>query len=169
VVRDIQPLLNAPTYWVGVDRWSMSESDDPVRDLVDIGVAPERAKILDIVRRALEPIALALVEAMAPAASMSTTDGETSKFQKRTTSLKLVASRNARSATGAALNQRSKLPRILKAFAEHFPRDKFPDGIPGPGLRPRNGLRDDLKKWDPTLGEVSKDTVNKAIRRFNAD
>jgi len=56
-----------------------------------------------------------------------------------------------------------KQPRILKYLSEHFP-----DGVPEPGLCPRNTLKSDLLKWDPDLEPLDEATLKRAIERYNA-
>ena len=56
-----------------------------------------------------------------------------------------------------------KQPRILKYLSEHFP-----DGVPEPGLCPRNTLKSDLLKWDPDLEPLDEATLKKAIETYNA-
>jgi hypothetical protein len=66
--------------------------------------------------------------------------------------------------TGAVASRSvGKQPRILKYLSEHFP-----DGIPEPGLCPRNILKSDILEWDPRLGALDEATLKKAIEKYNA-
>jgi hypothetical protein len=56
-----------------------------------------------------------------------------------------------------------KQPRILKYLSEHFP-----DGVPEPGLCPRQSLKSDILKWDPSLAPLDEATLKKAIESYNA-
>ena len=56
-----------------------------------------------------------------------------------------------------------KQPRILKYLSEHFP-----DGIPEPGLCPRNILKSDILEWDPDLDPLDEATLKRAIEKHNA-
>jgi hypothetical protein len=57
-----------------------------------------------------------------------------------------------------------KQSRILKLLSEHFP-----DGVPEPGLCPRQSLKSDILKWDPSLAPLDEATLKKAIDKYNAD
>jgi len=65
-----------------------------------------------------------------------------------------------------ALASRSvgKQPRIQKYLSEHFP-----DGVPEPGLCPRNILKSDILEWDPRLDPLDEATLKKAIEKYNAN
>jgi hypothetical protein len=63
----------------------------------------------------------------------------------------------------AARPPRGKQPRILKYLSE-----RFPDGVPEPGLCPRHRLKSDILKWDPCLGALDEATLKKAIEKHNA-
>jgi hypothetical protein len=54
-------------------------------------------------------------------------------------------------------------PRILKYLRQHFP-----DGVPEPGEYPRKTMRAEIRQWDPRLGPLDEDTLNKAIKKYNA-
>jgi hypothetical protein len=54
--------------------------------------------------------------------------------------------------TGAAPSRSlGKQPRILKYLSE-----RFPDGVPEPGLCPRHTLKSDILEWDPRLGALTR-------------
>ena len=55
-----------------------------------------------------------------------------------------------------------KQSRILKLLSEHFP-----DGVPEPGLCPRQSLKSDILKWDPSLAPLDEATLKKAIDTYN--
>ena len=55
-----------------------------------------------------------------------------------------------------------KQPRILKLLSEHFP-----DGVPEPGRCPRQSLKTDILKWDPSLVRLDEATLKKAIESYN--
>jgi hypothetical protein len=65
--------------------------------------------------------------------------------------------------TEALASPTGKQPRILKYLTEHFP-----DGVPQPGLCPRDSLKADILKWDPRLGPLDEATLKKAIDTYNA-
>jgi hypothetical protein len=58
---------------------------------------------------------------------------------------------------------RGKQARILKYLSE-----RFPDGVPEPGLCPRHTLKSDILEWDPHLGPLDEATLKKAIEKYNA-
>ena len=67
--------------------------------------------------------------------------------------------------TGAVASRSvGKQPRILKYLSEHFP-----DGVPEPGLCPRNILKSDILEWDPRLDPLDEATLKKAIEKYNAN
>jgi hypothetical protein len=66
-------------------------------------------------------------------------------------------------AKAAAPPSRGKQPRLLKYLSE-----RFPDGVPEPGLCPRHTLKSDILEWDPRLGAVDEATLKKAIEKHNA-
>ena len=55
-----------------------------------------------------------------------------------------------------------KQSRILKLLSEHFP-----DGVPEPGLCPRQSLKSDILEWDPSLAPLDEATLKKAIDTYN--
>jgi len=56
-----------------------------------------------------------------------------------------------------------KQPRILKYLSEHFP-----DGVPEPGLCPRDELKAEILKSDRRLGPLDDATLKKGIDNYNA-
>ena len=56
-----------------------------------------------------------------------------------------------------------KQPRILKYLSTHFS-----DGVPEPGLCPRQKLKADILKWDPSLSPLDEVTLKTAIEKHNA-
>jgi len=68
-------------------------------------------------------------------------------------------------ANTAAIPSRSpgKQPRILKYLSTHFS-----DGVPEPGLCPRQKLKADILKWDPSLSPLDEATLKTAIEKHNA-
>jgi hypothetical protein len=64
---------------------------------------------------------------------------------------------------GAVEGGRGKQARIIKYLA-----DRFPDGVPGPAFQPRNALKADVLRADPTLGRLDEATLKKAIDTYNA-
>jgi len=66
--------------------------------------------------------------------------------------------------TGAVASRSvGKQPRILRYLSE-----RFPDGVPEPGLCPRHSLKSDILEWDPRLGPLDEATLKKAIENHNA-
>jgi hypothetical protein len=63
----------------------------------------------------------------------------------------------------APLSSSGKQPRIIKYLAE-----RFPNGVPKPPLQPRNILKDDVLRGDPTLRRLDEATLKKAIDTYNA-
>jgi len=57
-----------------------------------------------------------------------------------------------------------KQPRILKYLSTHFS-----DEVPEPGLCPRQKLKADILKWDPSLSPLDEATLKTAIDKYNAD
>jgi hypothetical protein len=55
-----------------------------------------------------------------------------------------------------------KWPRVIAQLEK-----MFPDGVPAPGLCPRNALRADLLLADPSLAPLDEDTLKKAIKTYN--
>jgi hypothetical protein len=58
---------------------------------------------------------------------------------------------------------RGKQARIIKYLAQ-----RFPNGVPEPSLQPRNYLKDDVLRADPTLEPLDEATLKKAIDTHNA-
>jgi hypothetical protein len=58
-----------------------------------------------------------------------------------------------------------KQPRILKVLANKFGGRRVPD----PGECPRKQLITEILKADPSLKELTWDTLDKAIRKHNSD
>jgi hypothetical protein len=56
-----------------------------------------------------------------------------------------------------------KQARIIRYLARQFPH-----GVPEPSLRPRNLLRDEVLRGDPTLRRLDEATLKKAIDTYNA-
>jgi len=56
-----------------------------------------------------------------------------------------------------------KQPRVIIYLREHFP-----DGVPPPGLCPRQGLITEILKWDKTLKFLDEATLKKAIDADNS-
>jgi hypothetical protein len=63
----------------------------------------------------------------------------------------------------APLSSLGKQPRIIKYLAE-----RFPNGVPKPPLQPRNILKDDVLRGDPTLRCLDEAALKKAIDTYNA-
>jgi hypothetical protein len=63
----------------------------------------------------------------------------------------------------AASRSVGKQPRILKYLSE-----RFPDGVPEPGLCPRHILKSDILEWDTRLDPLDEATLKKAIEKYNA-
>jgi len=57
-----------------------------------------------------------------------------------------------------------KRPRIKNYLSNHFA-----DGVPDPGLCPRNALRADILKADPSLEPLDEATLKSAIDEYNAE
>jgi hypothetical protein len=67
--------------------------------------------------------------------------------------------------TGPSASLRfGKQPRIAEYLSE-----RFPAGVPDPGLYPRQALKSDLLEWDPSLKPLDEATLKKAIEKHNAD
>jgi hypothetical protein len=56
-----------------------------------------------------------------------------------------------------------KQARIMRYLAR-----RFPNGVPEPSLQPRNLLRDEVLRGDPTLRRLDEATLKKAIDAYNA-
>jgi hypothetical protein len=63
---------------------------------------------------------------------------------------------------GTVKGGRGKQARIIKYLA-----DRFPNGVPGPALQPRNLLKDDVLRGDPTLRRLDEATLKQAIDTYN--
>lgn len=58
---------------------------------------------------------------------------------------------------------RGKQARIIKYLAE-----RFPNGVPEPAVQPRNQLKDDVLRADPTLRRLDEATLKKSVDTYNA-
>jgi len=61
------------------------------------------------------------------------------------------------------ISLRGKQARIIKYLAE-----RFPNGVPEPAIQPRNQLKDDVLRTDPTLRPLDESTLKKSIDTYNA-
>jgi len=59
---------------------------------------------------------------------------------------------------------RGKQPRVIRYLRAHFP-----EGVPPPGLEPRKHLLTKIGLWDTTLRIMSEDTLQRAIRSYEAE
>jgi hypothetical protein len=55
-----------------------------------------------------------------------------------------------------------KQPRVTGYLTE-----RFPGGVPEPGVCPRQSLKSDILEWDPSLAPLDEATLKKAIDNYN--